>query len=112
MPKPDPKLAADVLATAQVLAWRLPMLGLAATAPTPRRTLEMQRMLAEKQVALASGLWAAQTAVATGWFGFWTSGADPAAAARLVDSAQSAFLAPGRKTLKANARRLGKRKRM
>ena len=91
----------DALDAAAVLAFRLPMLAMT---PTPARQREAQRMVAEKAEALMRGTIAWQTY----WMTAWTRppGTDHLAAAT------DAFTAPGRKTLRANARRLSRRKRL
>jgi hypothetical protein len=108
----DPKLPSDTLAVAQVLAWRLPMLGLAVVAPNARRTAEAQRMIAEKQLALWQGLLAGQTASMQGWMRVWAAGMTPAATEALVHATRTAMTAPARTALRRNARRLSARKRM
>ena len=89
----------DGMDAAAVLAFRLPMLAMT---PTPARQREAQRMVAEKTEALIEGTLAWQTY----WMTAWTRppGTDH------VTAAADAFAAPGRKTLRANARRLSRRK--
>ena len=91
----------DAMDAAAVLAFRLPMLAMT---PTPARQREARRMVEEKTEALVDGTLAWQRY----WMTAWTRplGTDHAA------EAAAAFTAPGRKTLRANARRLGKRKRL
>ena len=89
----------DAMDAAAVLAFRLPMLAMS---PTPARQREAQRMVAEKAEALAEGTLAWQRY----WMTAWTR---PVGTDHMAGAAD-AFAAPGRKTLRANARRLGKRK--
>ena len=89
----------DAMDAAAVLAFRLPMLAMT---PTPARQREAQRMVEEKAEALMEGTLAWQRY----WMTAWTRppGTDHAA------EAAAAFTGPGRKTLRANARRLARRK--
>ena len=93
--------ARDAMDVWSVLAFRLPMLALD---PTPARRREAERMVAEKAEAAFEG--------ALAWQGYWmraamtpwTLGADAA------QEAARAWAAPGRATLRANARRLSRRR--
>ena len=101
MSRDDTQAMRDALDAGVVLAFRLPMLAMT---PTPARQREARRMVEEKTEALVDGTLAWQRY----WMTAWTRplGTDHAA------EAAAAFTAPGRKTLRANARRLGKRKRL
>ncbi len=93
------------------LAFRLPMLWLAAFDPTPRRMGESRRMMGEKIAAAQMGVFEGQMAFAQSamkafwapwlarddWFSPWRAA---------VEASQ----APAIRTVKANARRLSKRK--
>lgn len=100
----------NAIAAAQVLSFRLPMLWAMAFSPTPERRAEAVRMIAEKQMAVAEGLNAAALSALATWMklaaGARISG--PAATARLVNAAAR----PGERRLRANARRLSRRKRI
>ena len=92
---------ADAAAVFTVLAFRLPMLALA---PTPARRREAERMVTEKAEAAMRGAVAAQAY-------WWRAAMTPwAAPADLWGGAYDAFAAPGRRTLRANARRLARRR--
>jgi hypothetical protein len=96
------------LAAAQVLAFRLPMLWAMAWSPTPARRAEALRMIAEKQLAMAEGMNAAGLAAFAEWMkaasGKPVSG--EAAGRRIMRAASR----PGEKRVRANARRLKRRK--
>jgi hypothetical protein len=104
------KELATALAAAQVLAFRLPMLWAMALSPTPERRAEAVKMIVEKQMAMAEGLNAAAFAAFTEWLKI-VAGQSLSAetmSARIV----AAAVKPGRRRVKANAKRLGRRKRI
>ena len=91
----------DALDVAAVLAYRLPMLAMS---PTPARRRETARMLEEKAEAALDGALAVQRYWMTAWLR--PPGTD------YLAEAMDAYAAPGRKTLRANAKRLTARKRL
>lgn len=92
--------AADIWA---VLAFRLPMLALS---PTPARRREAERMVAEKAEAAFEGTLAWQAYWMRAAMAPWTLTTDA------FEEAADVFAAPGRKTLRANAARLKRRRTM
>ena len=101
---------ATAIAAAQVLTFRLPMLWAMALSPTPARRAEAVKMIVEKQMAVAEGMNAATLAA-------FTQGMKMIAGQRLSAGAVSASIVaaavkPSRRRVKANARRLRRRKRM
>jgi len=104
------KELATALAAAQVLAFRLPMLWAMALSPTPARRAEAVKMIVEKQMAVAEGLNAAALSALATWMKLATGRtvSAPAAAARLAKAATR----PGERRVRANARRLARRKRI
>jgi hypothetical protein len=93
----------DAFATATVLAWRLPMLWAMALNPTPRRRAEALRMITEKTAAATEAIVGAQAELALSFLKPSRSGA-----AKMVDAA----LKPARRRVKANAKRLKRRRRI
>ncbi len=106
MTKPDPivQAAEDMFAAWQVLAFRLPMLAMQ---PTPSRQREAQRMVTEKAEAAFDGALAWQRYWALTSLKLWSKPLAPNA----LQEAADAWAAPGRKTLRANAKRLSRRQR-
>ena len=100
----------NALAAAQVLSFRLPMLWAMAFSPTPERRAEAVRMIAEKQMAVAEGLNAAALSALATWMKLATGSqvSASAAASRMVTAARR----PGERRVRANARRLSRRKRI
>ncbi|MGE3873907.1 MAG: hypothetical protein AB7F74_13205 [Parvibaculaceae bacterium] len=101
---------ATALAAAQVLAFRVPMLWAMTLSPTPARRAEAVRMIVEKQMAAAEGLNAAALAAFTEWSKV-LAGQKPSAEAmsgRIIAAAAK----PSRRRVKANAKRLRRRKRI
>lgn len=100
----------NALAAAQVLSFRLPMLWAMAFSPSPERRAEAVRMITEKQMAVAEGLNAAALSALATWMKLATGGKVSAsrATSRLVKAARR----PGERRLRANARRLSRRKRI
>jgi hypothetical protein len=100
----------SAFAAAQVLAFRLPMLWAMAFSPTPSRRVEAVRMIAEKQMAVAEGL----NAAALEGFRLWMrmvsgrSVSTEAAGRRIIAAAAR----PASRRVRANARRLKRRKRL
>ncbi|MFL5258368.1 MAG: hypothetical protein ACJ8AS_01340, partial [Hyphomicrobiales bacterium] len=87
---------------ATVLAWRLPMLGMMIFEPSPRRRAEAVRMIAEKQAALAEAIVSTQAELMLNLL-------DPSRS-RTTEGMADAALAPVRRRVKANARRLKRRR--
>ena len=86
------------------------MLWAMTLSPTPERRAEAVKMIVEKQMAVAEGLNGAALAAFTEWM-------KAAAGHRLSAEATSARIVaaavkPGRRRVKANAKRLGRRKRI
>jgi hypothetical protein len=100
----------NAMAAAQVLSFRLPMLWAMALSPTPARRAEAVKMIVEKQMAVAEGLNAAAFAAFTQWMKV-VSGQSLSAqtiGTKVIDAAAK----PGRRRMRANARRLARRKRI
>lgn len=99
--------------TSEVIARRLPLLAEEAVMPRPGRR-ESERMVSEKVAALGEGMIEATFAAAhlNVLGGMMMMMGDAAGLARLAQQAPGkitdAFTAPGRKRLRANARRLRK----
>ena len=108
-PIPSP---AAVFAAAQVMPWRLTMLGLMAFNPTVRRRREATRMVMEKPAAAMLGLVEVQTLMARTWLDMWTSQSSWAGLPHLPLRMAEAFAAPGDRMVTANARRLMRRRRV
>lgn len=100
--------ASDMAAVATVLSVRLPMLALGAMLPSSEGSREARRMVSEKADAAVAGFMAAQTYWAGMPFSLWKKPMDPN---DLYQGAIDAYMAPGRKTLQANAHRLSRRGR-
>jgi hypothetical protein len=98
------------LAAAQVLTFRLPMLWAMALSPTPSRRAEAVKMIVEKQIAVAEGINAATLAALVQWMKVLGGQGLPAEiiGSRIIDAA----VRPSRRRVRANARRLGRRKRI
>ncbi len=93
MPRRSPY--ADMFAASSVIAWRTAMLGAAALHPTPARSREIARRFSEKSAAAVLGMFAWQQAwMKSGWEQY------------------AAAIAPGTRTMRANARRLRRRKKL
>lgn len=94
----------DAFATASVLSARLPMLMLGGFGSSALDRTEMTRMVSEKMWAAASGAMALQLF-------WWQAGArawQAPFAPETMARAYAAWSGPGRRTLRANARRLGR----
>jgi hypothetical protein len=113
MPKFQSRL--DVAAaTTETIVRRLPILWWAAVDPTPARTAEALRMVSEKQAAFANGMLRANQQMMIEGLTAWSSmmrGLNPflsihQAANRVTEAAA----APSIARVKANARRLRKRR--
>ena len=100
----------NAIAAAQVLSFRLPMLWAMAWSPTPARRAEAVKMIVEKQMAVAEGLNAAALTALAQWMKIASGQNLPVetVSARIVE----ATVRPGRRRVRANARRLGRRKRI
>ncbi len=101
---------ATAFAAAQVLAFRLPMLWALTLSPTPKRRAEAVKMIVEKQMAVAEGLNAAALAAFTEWLK--VVGGQGLSAEAMSARIMAEAVKPGRRRVKANARRLGRRKRI
>ena len=98
-------LGAAVLDTSITLWWRWPILLAAGT--TSRDGAELKRMVSEKVAAARAGTIAAQTETMRIASRALTGKKTPHAAAAVV----AAALKPALRTVKANAKRLGKKRR-
>ncbi|QND53536.1 hypothetical protein HB779_17785 [Phyllobacterium sp. 628] len=99
----------DLQMASTVIAMRLPMMMMEGLTESSSKS-EATRAVSEKMAAVTEGAVAAQISVmnsaATFWFDIW-SGKSPAAIAQAtIDKATNAALQPGRKTLRANYKRL------
>lgn len=97
------------LAVAETLSHRLPVFWDCLLSPTPRGNATLAEMVTEKQIAFAEGLMGMQAelmrqALRPWWT--WTPQQGQNAARKLVDAA----VAPASRKVKANARRLRKKK--
>ena len=99
------ELGAAVLDTSITLWWRWPILLAAGTAS--RDGAELERMVSEKVAAARAGTIAAQTETMRIASRALTGKKTPHAAAAVV----AAALKPALRTVKANAKRLGKKRR-
>jgi hypothetical protein len=100
----------DAIAAAQVLSFRLPMLWAMVFSPTPARQAEAIRMIVEKQMAVMEGMNAAALSALATWMKL-AGGQSVSAESAAQGIFQSATRA-GRRRVRANARRLGRRKRL
>ena len=102
------------IATASVLAWRMPMLWAMTLDSTPKRRAEALRMVTEKQAALAQGIIGAQVAASQEAMTLWTKGLFGTLKPRDVTAAAGRIAraghAPAIRSVKSNARRLKTRK--
>jgi len=94
----------DAFATATVLAWRLPMLWAMALDPTSRRRAEAWRMITEKSAAAAEAIVGAQAELALSFL-------NPSRG-KNGNRISKAMLKPVRRRVRANARRLKRRRRI
>jgi hypothetical protein len=101
---------ATAFASVQVLAFRLPMLWAMALSPTPARRAEAMRMIIEKQIATAEGLNAAALAAFSEWLK--VAAGQGLSAETISARVVAAAVRPGGRRVKANAKRLGRRKRI
>lgn len=95
-------------ATWTTLSFRLPMIWMQAIRPTPEGEKEMTRMVAEKQQAFVDGVIAAQRKWVDEWFALWLRPFAKVAPQTVATRVTQAALAPARRTVKANAKRLRK----
>lgn len=97
---------------ARVVAARTPMILASATGAAPQHRDEMRRMFQEKSEAGVKGALGAGAAAGSFWvdlaFGRIRSAADVSQAMRGIAEAATA---PARRTVRANAKRLGKAKK-
>jgi hypothetical protein len=95
---------------AETILRRMPILWSEAVSPTAAGQREITRMVEEKQQAVVDGMVAAQMQMMQEAWRFW---ALPFASPQRVKGAASrianAATAPARKTVRANAKRLGKK---
>jgi hypothetical protein len=100
----------NAFAAAQVLAFRLPMLMAMAWSPTPARRAEVAKMIVEKQMAVAEGMNAAALESFSQWMKMLSGQhvSTEAAGRRIMNAASR----PSHRRVRANARRLGKRRKM
>ena len=100
----------NAIDAAQVLSFRLPMLWAMAFSPTPTRRAEAMKMIVEKQMAIIEGMNAAALSAALTWTKLASGeSVTPEAAGREI---AKAAMRPGQRRVKANARRLKRRKRI
>ena len=100
----------NAIAAAQVLSFRLPMLWAMAFSPTPARRGEAVRMIVEKQMAVIEGLHAASLSALATWMRV-ANGKSISAEAAGEEIAKAA-MRPVQRRVRANARRLKRRKRL
>lgn len=100
----------NAIATAQVLSFRLPMLWAMSFSPTPARRAEAMKMIVEKQMAGIEGMNAAALSALAAWMKF-AGGQSVSADAAGREIAKSA-MRPAQRRVKANARRLKRRRRI
>ena len=95
---------------AETILRRMPILWSEAVSPTAAGQREITRMVAEKQKAFVDGLASAQTQIMQEAMRFWAAPfATPSSAKRAAARIADAATAPARKTVRANAKRLGKK---
>jgi hypothetical protein len=95
---------------AETILRRMPILWSEAVSPTAAGQREITRMVEEKQRAVVDGMVAAQVQMMQEAWRFWAAPfATPSSAKRAATRIANAATAPARKTVRANARRLGKK---
>ncbi len=95
---------------AETILRRMPILWWQAVRPTAEGQREVNRMVAEKQKAFVDGMASAQTQIMQEAMRFWAAPfATPSSAKRAAARIADAATAPARKTVRANAKRLGKK---
>jgi type IV secretory pathway TrbD component len=100
----------NAIAAAQVLSFRLPMLWAMALSPTPARRAEAMKMIVEKQMAVMEGMNAAALSALATWMK--AAGGQTMSAQAASQEVMQAALQPGQRRVRANARRLKRRKRL
>lgn len=95
----------NAVLAARVVNARLPQLFMMMLDPTPARQIEAQRMFAEKQTALLEGLAGAHSVACKSVSDMMFNGH---AGGDLATDYINALMEPAERTLKANARRLGR----
>ncbi len=100
----------NAIAAAQVLSFRLPMLWAMAFSPTPERRAEAVRMITEKQMAVAEGLNAAALSALGTWMKL--ASGQSVSAATAASRMGKAATRPAERRMRANARRLGRRRKV
>lgn len=100
----------NALAAARVLSFRLPMLWAMAFSPTPARRAEAVKMIVEKQMAVFEGMNAAALSALTTWMKLAAGQGVSAQAAgqEILEAAKR----PAQRRVRANARRLKRRRRL
>lgn len=100
----------NAIAAAQVLGFRLPMLWAMALSPTPARRAETVKMIAEKQMAVMESVNAAALSALATWMKLAAGQSVSAqtASREILHAAER----PAQRRLRANARRLRRRKRI
>jgi len=97
-------------AAAQVLAFRLPMLWAMTLSPTPARRAEAVKMIVEKQMAVVEGCHAATLAAFMQGMKILTG--QSLSLESMTSPFADAAVRPSLRRVRANARRLGRRKRI
>jgi hypothetical protein len=100
----------NAIEAARVLSFRLPMLWAMALSPTPARRAEALRMIVEKQMAAVESVNAATLAAVMAWLEL--AGGQSVSAQKATEGILRAARRPGERRLKANARRLRRRRRI
>ena len=102
--------AEDAYLASMVIAMRMPVMMLEAMSKTERSGAETQRAVSEKVAAAVDGAVAAQVSLISSASTFWFDvmcGQSPAGLmAKAARKAADASVRPGRKTLRANYKRL------
>lgn len=100
----------NAIAAAQVLSYRLPMLWAMAFSPTPARRAEAVKMIVEKQMVVAESMNAAGLSALASWMKLMSGQAvSPDTVGKTMINAA---MRPGQRRIRANARRLKRRKRV
>jgi hypothetical protein len=104
-------LSVGALHTGITLWYRWPILMAAGAAPAARDTAELNRMVSEKLAAAAQGMIAGQAEAMRLGFAAMTGRLPPKRLPEASASIAHAALRPALRTVKANAKRLPRRKR-
>jgi hypothetical protein len=100
----------NAIAAAQVLSFRLPMLWAMVLSPTPARRAEAMKMIVEKQMAVMEGMNAGALSALATWMKL--AGGQTVSGQRAVEDIMQAAAHPGQRRVRANARRLKRRRRI